>query len=125
VTGTLEPGEILYIPPYWWHQIETIDGGNISMPIRFGTSQSPDVPLFQLSQDSSLRPVTNHQNVDQDAMGACLMANRLRFLKRERDFLGSLEATREVRIAPDDLGKYETPADLNETTPKTEQVEGR
>jgi hypothetical protein len=103
VVGTLQPGEILYIPPYWWHQIETIDGGNISMPIRFDTSQSPDVPLFQISQESSLRDITNHPIAEPAALKACLSDNRQRFHWRESEFLTALEATRGVGIDPNEL----------------------
>jgi len=103
VVGTLQSGEILYIPPYWWHQIETVDGGNISMPIRFDTSQSPDVPLFQISQESSLRDITNHPIAEPAALKACLSDNRRRFHRRESEFLTALKATRGVGIDPNDL----------------------
>ena len=103
VVGMLEPGEMLYIPPFWWHQIETIDGGNISLPIRFDTSQSPDLPLFQVSQESSLREITNHPIAEPAALRACLSGNRKRFQHRESEFLTALQATRGVGIDPNEL----------------------
>jgi hypothetical protein len=30
----LRPGEMLYIPPYWWHQVESLDN-NVSLPCRY------------------------------------------------------------------------------------------
>lgn len=35
--GRLEAGEVLFIPPYWSHEIEALEA-NISMPFRFTTS---------------------------------------------------------------------------------------
>ena len=35
--GQLEAGEVLFIPPYWSHEIEALEA-NISMPFRFTTS---------------------------------------------------------------------------------------
>ena len=34
--GQLEAGEVLFIPPYWSHEIEALEA-NISMPFRFTT----------------------------------------------------------------------------------------
>ena len=41
--GVLSPGEVLYVPPYWMHQVVTLDDRNVAMPIRFDTTQSPDM----------------------------------------------------------------------------------
>lgn len=30
----LEPGETLYIPPFWWHEVETLED-SISVPVRY------------------------------------------------------------------------------------------
>ena len=35
--GQLDEGEVLFIPPYWTHEIEALEA-NISMPFRFATS---------------------------------------------------------------------------------------
>jgi Cupin-like domain len=31
----LEPGQLLYIPPYWWHEVESLDN-SISLAVRYG-----------------------------------------------------------------------------------------
>jgi hypothetical protein len=30
----LEPGQLLYIPPYWWHEVESLDN-SISLAVRY------------------------------------------------------------------------------------------
>lgn len=102
-SGILEPGQMLYIPPFWFHQIDTLDGGNISMPIRFDTGQSVDVPLFQLSQDSALRPLTNQPERDPGRAAEVLSDNRDRFHRRERAFVDELVRVRELEAAADEL----------------------
>jgi hypothetical protein len=43
---TLEPGEMLYIPPYWWHQVETLEGPAVSVNFwyrsQFGAPYGPE-----------------------------------------------------------------------------------
>lgn len=102
-TGVLDPGEILYIPPYWWHQIETLDGGNISMPLRFDTSQSPEVSLFQLSQESLLREITNNPISNDHEIRSCLARNRRGFLDLESRFIEALCEVRGVTLDPESL----------------------
>jgi hypothetical protein len=94
--GVLEPGSVLYIPPFWFHQIDTLDNGTISMPIRFDTIQSPDLPLFQLSQDSGLRAVTNERTEELAELVEALRRNRARFFAREREFVTELIKERRV-----------------------------
>jgi hypothetical protein len=98
--GILEPGQILYIPPYWYHQIETLENGNISMPIRFDTRQSADVPLFQFSQDSVLRPLTNHPVDSESTLLEVLKENRLKFQQREEAFVQAFCKVRNPSISP-------------------------
>lgn len=100
-TGVLKPGQMLYIPPYWLHQVDTLDNGNISIPIRFDTDQSPDVDLFQLSQESSLRPLTNHPVSDEKTVVDVLRSNRARFDRSEREFVEALCEARELDSEPD------------------------
>jgi hypothetical protein len=88
--GVLAPGEMLYVPPYWFHQVVTLDDGNISMPTRFDTTQMPDVSLFQLSQDSCLRPLTNQPVTDLHRVAEILRQNRRRFNQREDEFISAL-----------------------------------
>ena len=88
--GILEPGQVLYIPPYWFHQIETLDNGTISMPIRFDTPQTPNVPIYQFSQGSVLRRITNEQVRDTDQLVDVLATNRQHFLAREHAFVEAL-----------------------------------
>lgn len=102
-TGILEPGQMLYIPPYWLHQIVTLDNGNISMPIRFDTDQSPDVALFQLSQESSLRPLTNQPTSDVRTLVEVLRANRTRFDQSERAFVEAFCEVRSLDPEPDQI----------------------
>ncbi|HEV2778232.1 MAG TPA: cupin-like domain-containing protein [Actinophytocola sp.] len=98
--GILSPGEVLYVPPFWMHQVVTIDDGNISMPIRFNTTQSPDVSLFQFSQRSCLRDLTNQPVYDTDTIVEFLRTNRAHFAAREREFVEALLEVRKLDIAP-------------------------
>lgn len=41
----LGPGEALYIPPFWWHHIETIQGPSISVLLPFDPYSSESMPL--------------------------------------------------------------------------------
>lgn len=93
--GILEPGQILYIPPYWYHQIDTLENGNISMPLRFDTVQSPDVALFQFSQDSSLRTLTNKKATNDATLISHLQMNRQKFLQKEAAFIQAYLETRD------------------------------
>ena len=91
--GVLNPGEILYIP-YWFHQIETLDNGNISLPIRYDTCQTPDLPLSQLRQNSSLRVITNQQVSDEMTLIKIMEDNRNLFETREREFVKAFRRCR-------------------------------
>ena len=93
--GILEPGQILYIPPYWYHQIDTLENGNVSMPLRFDTVQSPDAALFQFSQNSVLRTLTNKKATDDAALIAHLRMNRQKFRQKEEAFIQAYLKTRE------------------------------
>ncbi|MDQ2586679.1 cupin-like domain-containing protein [Saccharothrix yanglingensis] len=101
--GVLAPGEVLYVPPFWMHQVVTLDDGNISMPVRFNTTQSPDVSLFQLSQGSSLRDLTNQPVHDVDTIVDFLRRNRVNFEEREREFVEALVRVRKLEATPDSL----------------------
>ena len=98
--GTLRPGEVMYVPPYWMHQFVTLDDGNISLPLRFDTTQSPDVSLFQLSQRSCLRDLTNQPVRDREQILRFLRTNRANFDALEREFV---EALIEVRGLEEDV----------------------
>lgn len=109
--GVLEPGQVLYIPPYWFHQIETLDNGNISMPIRFDTPQSPNVPIYQFSQGTVLRRITNEQVRDADQLVDVLATNRQHFLAREHAFVEALVETRRLDTsAPEILDELDAVA---------------
>ena len=101
--GVLAPGEVLYVPPFWMHQVVTLDDGNISMPIRFNTTQSPDVSLFQLSQRSSLRNLTNQPVYDQASIVEFLRTNRENFAELEREFVQALIEVRGLDTTPEAL----------------------
>ena len=92
--GILKPGEMLYIPPYWYHQIDTLDNGNISMPIRYDSTMTPDIPLLQLSQNSILREVTNQQITDEEQLVRWLTTNRQLFEEKEDAFIKAFIRTR-------------------------------
>ncbi len=102
-SGILEPGQMLYIPPYWLHQIDTLENGNISMPIRFDTEQTPDVDLFQLSQDSLLRPLTNQPVSDAEELVEILRRNHERFARSEREFVEAFCAVRGLEMEPEEI----------------------
>ena len=77
----------MYVPPYWLHQFVTLDDGNISLPLRFDTTQSPDLSLFQLSQRSCLRNLTNQPVRDRKEIVRFLRHNRENFHALEREFV--------------------------------------
>ncbi|MEE6179660.1 cupin-like domain-containing protein [Mycobacterium sp. 050134] len=101
--GILAPGEVLYVPPFWMHQVVTLDDGNISMPTRFNTSQSPDVSLFQFSQRSSLRDLTNQPVFDVDTIVNFLRDNRAHFAELESEFVEALVRVRQLNVTAADL----------------------
>lgn len=101
--GVLTPGEVLYVPPFWMHQVVTLDDGNISMPIRFNTSQSPDVSLFQFSQHSSMRDLTNQPVFDVDTIVKFLRHNRAHFAKLESEFVEALVRVRKLDVTAPEL----------------------
>ncbi|WP_460724218.1 cupin-like domain-containing protein [Nocardia heshunensis] len=101
--GVLAPGEVLYVPPFWMHQVVTLDDGNISMPIRFDTSQSPDVSLFQFSQRSSLRDLTNQPVVDVDTIVQFLRRNRAHFDSLEQEFAEAIVRVRNLEVTATEL----------------------
>ncbi|MGP3970772.1 cupin-like domain-containing protein [Streptomyces sp. 6N223] len=101
--GVLSAGEILYIPPFWVHEVETLTDGNISIPMRFTTSQSVASDLHQLSQNGLLRDVTNKPTRDVDAIVEILRRNRGEFLAREKAFVRALAAARDIAIDIDRL----------------------
>lgn len=96
--GILSAGEILYIPPFWLHEVETLTEGNISIPMRFATTQSVASNLHQLSQDGLLRSVTNTPTRNVATIINVLRRNRRVFLAREEEFVRALVATREIDV---------------------------
>jgi Cupin-like domain len=96
--GILSAGEILYIPPFWLHEVETLTEGNISIPMRFATSQSVASDLHQLSQDGVLRSVTNTPTQDVATIIEVLGRNHREFLAREEEFIRALVGTRELDV---------------------------
>ncbi|MGP4111526.1 cupin-like domain-containing protein [Streptomyces sp. 4N509B] len=115
--GVLSAGEILYIPPFWAHEVETLTDGNISIPMRFATTQSVSSDLHQLSQNGGLRDVTNTPTRDVDAIVDILLRNRRDFLAREAAFVRALAAARGVDITLD--------ADLPQAAPRPGVGEAR
>jgi hypothetical protein len=101
--GILSPGEVLYVPPFWMHQVVTLDDGNISMPTRFNTTQSPDVSLFQFSQRESLRDLTNQPVYDRAKIVEFLRENRAHFAAREKEFVAALLEVRDLDFDADAL----------------------
>ncbi|MCA9469680.1 MAG: cupin-like domain-containing protein [Nitrospira sp.] len=101
--GILKPGEILYIPPYWYHQIDTLDNGNISIPIRYDTTMTPEVPLLQFSQNSGLRAITNHQIKDKEELIGLLITNRELFQEKEKAFIEAFIKTRNPSLTLDGI----------------------
>jgi hypothetical protein len=100
--GVLEAGEILYIPPFWMHEVETLTDGNISIPMRFRTTQSVASDLHQFSQNGLLRGVTNTPTRDLEHVVDVLRRNRRAFLAREEAFVRALARARDLTI---DLGE--------------------
>lgn len=92
--GILNPGDMLYIPPYWYHQIDTLENGNISMPIRYDSNMTPEIPLLQFSQNSVLRAVTNQHITDEDEFVRWLETNRRLFEEKEDAFIKAFIHTR-------------------------------
>ncbi|MFQ5717096.1 MAG: cupin-like domain-containing protein [Nitrospinales bacterium] len=103
--GVLEPGQILYIPPYWFHEIETLENGNISMPLRYDTLQSPDTMLFQFSQDSLLRPLTNNQTTKEETLVDYLKTNREKFFQKETAFIQAFLKARGINKTFDEIAE--------------------
>ncbi|MDT5032865.1 MAG: hypothetical protein QOC94_3036 [Actinoplanes sp.] len=100
--GVLCAGEILYIPPFWVHEVETLTDGNISIPMRFTTTQSVACDLHQFSQDGLLRSVTNTPTRDVERIVDVLRRNRQAFFAREEAFVRALGLARNLTI---DLGE--------------------
>ncbi len=101
--GVLSAGEILYIPPFWLHEVETLTDGNISIPMRFSTTQSVASDLHQLSQHGLLRDVTNTTTRDPGTILDLLRRNREEFLAREEAFVRALTAARDIGTDADSL----------------------
>lgn len=101
--GILSEGDVLYIPPFWLHEVETLTDGNISIPMRFRTTQSVVSDLHQLSQNGLLRDVTNKPTTDVEAITDLLRRNRSEFLAREESFVAALCAARDLDIDADRL----------------------
>jgi hypothetical protein len=53
----LQPGEVLYIPAYWWHYIESPYEETISVNFwaRCGPTRNPEIPLKNVMQRMALR----------------------------------------------------------------------
>jgi hypothetical protein len=96
--GILSEGDVLYIPPFWLHEVETLTDGNISIPMRFRTTQSVASDLHQLSQNGLLRDITNTPTTDVETITDLLRRNRSEFLAREESFLDALCAARDLDI---------------------------
>jgi SET domain-containing protein len=73
------------------------------MPVRFNTTQSPDVSLFQFSQRSSLRNLTNQPVYDVDTIVDFLRHNRAGFQELEREFVEALVRVRKLDVTPQHL----------------------
>lgn len=101
--GVLSEGEILYIPPFWLHEVETLTDGNVSIPMRFSTTQSAASDLHQFSQNGLLRNVTNSPAWDAAAIIEALRRNRGQFLAREEAFVRALAAVRNLGVDADRL----------------------
>ncbi|MBB2487887.1 cupin-like domain-containing protein [Mitsuaria sp. WAJ17] len=63
---TLETGEMLYLPPFWWHSIRALSNANISINYWYDTAfglprqplqQARDLLRLTLSQSKALPPV--------------------------------------------------------------------
>jgi len=101
--GILEAGEILYIPPFWIHEVETLTDGNISIPMRFTTSQTPAADLHQLSQHGLLRGLTNVPTRELAEISQLVRRNRAEFEARELAFVRALCAARGLEVDPAEL----------------------
>jgi hypothetical protein len=101
--GVLQAGEILYIPPFWVHEVETLTDGNISIPIRFTTTQSVACDLHQFSQNGLLRGVTNTPTRDVEKIVELLRRNRREFFAREEAFVRALGLARNLTINPEEI----------------------
>jgi len=60
--ATLDAGDLLYIPPFWYHQVCTLSDRNVSLSIRHDCQTHKYVPdLLVLSQNNTLRRMTKEK----------------------------------------------------------------
>ncbi|MER2492642.1 cupin-like domain-containing protein [Catenovulum sediminis] len=50
----LSAGEILYIPPLWWHEVDTIKGPSISVNFWYATRYGTRIPRNELTSEQTL-----------------------------------------------------------------------
>lgn len=68
--ATLQPGEILYIPQYWWHHLENFTDGCVSLNFWFKDTAKPQKVLLPLSPTQHLAMRRNIEKLVATRLGA-------------------------------------------------------
>ena len=68
--ATLEPGELLYIPQYWFHHVENVDDACVSLNFWFRHQSVPSAISLPLSADQHLAMRRNVERHVADKLGA-------------------------------------------------------
>ena len=69
---TLEPGDVLFIPPYYWHSVRNLDSRTLAVATRWGHQQkNSDEWLEALSEDQirlNTQKIKNQQPTDSESL---------------------------------------------------------
>ena len=66
----LQPGEVLFIPQYWWHHIENVSDGCISLNFWFKDTKKPERVILPLSATQHLAMRRNVEKLVVSKVGA-------------------------------------------------------
>ena len=66
----LQPGEVLYLPQYWWHHIENLDEACVSLNFWFKDCAKPEKVLLPLSASQHLAMRRNIEKLVAQKLGA-------------------------------------------------------
>jgi hypothetical protein len=59
VTGELEPGDAIYIPPLWWHHVESLESFNLLVNYWWGASAAGTATATDSALDSLVHAILN------------------------------------------------------------------
>ena len=68
--AVLQPGEVLFIPQYWWHHIENVSDGCISLNFWFKDTKKPERVILPLSATQHLAMRRNVEKLVVSKVGA-------------------------------------------------------